>query len=102
MEKGDIFCKKNSALCHKGMNNGKAEGKDINSIWSAYKEIRTGLKLSQDEVVMTSDRLIKAAVSDIENGKRNLSFSTLIDLAQGLGKSPKDLLDFKLPIGEDI
>lgn len=66
------------------------------------KKIRTGLKLSQDEVVMNSDRLIKATISDIENGKRNLSFTTLVDLAKGLRKSPKDLLDFKLPIDEDI
>jgi transcriptional regulator with XRE-family HTH domain len=66
------------------------------------KKLRTGLKLSQDEVVLNSDRLIKATVSDIENGKRNLSFTTLIDLAKGLGKSPKDLLDFKLLIDEDM
>jgi len=58
------------------------------------KKLRTESKLSQDEVVMNSDRLIKATVSDIENGKRNLSFTTLIDLAKGLGQSPKELLDF--------
>ena len=45
------------------------------------KKLRIQSKLSQDEVVMNSDRLIKATISDIENGKRNLSFTTLIDLA---------------------
>ena len=55
------------------------------------KKLRTELKLSQDDVVMNSDRLIKATVSDIENGKRNLSFTTLVDLAKGLGQSPKEL-----------
>ncbi|WP_117614457.1 helix-turn-helix domain-containing protein [Chryseobacterium angstadtii] len=35
-------------------------------------------------------------VSDIENGKRNFAFTTLIDLARGLNVSPKDLLDFKI------
>lgn len=58
------------------------------------KKIRTELNLSQDEVVLNSDKLIKATVSDIENGKRNFSYSTLLDLAKGLGKHPKDLLDF--------
>jgi transcriptional regulator with XRE-family HTH domain len=60
------------------------------------KKLRTESKLSQDEVVMNSDRLIKATVSDIENGKRNLSFTTFIDLAKGLGRSPKELLDFDI------
>lgn len=58
------------------------------------KKIRTDLNLSQDEVVLNSDKLIKATISDIENGKRNLSFTTLLDLAKGLGKQPKDLLDY--------
>ena len=60
------------------------------------KKLRTELNLSQDEVVLNSDKLIKATISDIENGKRNFSFSTLLDLAKGLGKHPKDLLDFDL------
>jgi transcriptional regulator with XRE-family HTH domain len=60
------------------------------------KKIRTELGMSQDDVVLNSDKLIKATVSDIENGKRNLSFTTLLDLAKGLGKHPKQLLDFDL------
>ncbi len=60
------------------------------------KKLRTELNLSQDEVVLNSDKLIKATVSDIENGKRNFSYSTLLDLAKGLGKHPKDLLDFDI------
>lgn len=61
------------------------------------RKLRTDAKLSQDDVVLNSNNLIKATVSDIENGKRNLSFTTLIDLAKGLGKKPKELLDFELP-----
>ncbi len=57
------------------------------------KELRMQAGLSQDEVVLNSNNLIKATISDIENGKRNLSFTTLIDLAKGLGISPKELLD---------
>jgi plasmid maintenance system antidote protein VapI len=48
---------------------------------------------------MNSDRLVvKATVSDVENGKRDLAFTTLIDLAKGLGKNPKELLDFDLSV----
>lgn len=65
------------------------------------KKLRTELKLSQNDVVMNSDRLIKATVSNIENGKRNLSFTTLIDLAKGLGKQPKELFDFEINIEEE-
>ena len=65
------------------------------------KKLRTESKLSQDNVVLNSDRLIKATVSDIENGKRNLSFTTLIDLAKGLGRNPKELLDFNLSEEEE-
>ena len=66
------------------------------------KKLRTESKLSQDDVVMNSNRLIKATISDIENGKRNLSFTTLIDLAKGLGKSPKELLDFNLSLDDEL
>lgn len=62
------------------------------------RNLRTQLKLSQDDVVTNSSRLIKATVSDIENGKRNLSFTTLLDLAKGLGVHPKELLDFKIDL----
>ena len=66
------------------------------------KQLRKELKLSQDEVVMNSERLIKATVSDIENGKRDLSFTTLIDLAKGLGRSPKELLDIDLYLEDEL
>jgi len=65
------------------------------------KKLRTGLKLSQDDVVLNSNRLIKATVSDIENGKRNLSFTTLIDLAKGLKIHPKELMDFKIDLDKE-
>lgn len=52
--------------------------------------------LTQDDVVLKSNRLTKGTVSDIENGKRNLSFTTLIDLAKGLNLHPRELLDYDL------
>lgn len=65
------------------------------------KKLRLESKLSQDDVVLNSEKLIKATVSDIENGKRNLSFTTLIDLAKGLGRNPKELLDFDFYADEE-
>ncbi|WP_228410858.1 helix-turn-helix domain-containing protein [Chryseobacterium taklimakanense] len=60
------------------------------------KKIRLDKKLSQDDVVLNSFRITKGTISDIENGKRNLSFTTLIDLAKGLDLHPKVLMDFEI------
>lgn len=60
------------------------------------KELRLKSGLTQDDVVLNSSKITKATVSDIENGKRNFAFTTLIDLAKGLNLSPKDLLNFKI------
>jgi len=79
----------------------KQKEKILKSFGQHIKNIRTELKLSQDDVVLNSHRLIKATVSDIENGKRNLSFTTLIDLAKGLGKHPKELFDFEIKIDNE-
>lgn len=62
------------------------------------RDLREKLDLSQDDVVLNANRITKGTVSDIENGKRNLSFTTLIDLAKGLEKHPKELLDYKFDI----
>lgn len=64
------------------------------------KDLRTKSGLTQDEVVLNSTKITKGTVSDIENGKRNFSFTTLIDLAKGLKKYPKELLDCDLDITE--
>lgn len=60
------------------------------------KDLRLKSGLTQDDVVLNSSKITKGTVSDIENGKRNFAFTTLIDLARGLNVSPKDLLDFKI------
>lgn len=71
-----------------------------NSLYGA-NGMRVKLGLSQDDVVLNSSRITKGTVSDIENGKRNLSFTTLIDLAKGLKVHPKDLLDFKSDLDKE-
>jgi len=60
------------------------------------KDLRIKSGLTQDDVVLNSSKITKGTVSDIENGKRNFAFTTLIDLAKGLNVSPKDLLKFKI------
>lgn len=60
------------------------------------KDLRLKSGLTQDDVVLNSSKITKGTVSDIENGKRNFAFTTLIDLARGLNVSLKDLLDFKI------
>lgn len=60
------------------------------------KNLRVKSGLTQDDIVLNSNSITKATISDIENGKRNLSFTTLIDLAKGMNKHPKELLDFSI------
>jgi len=59
-----------------------------------FRTLRKSLGLSQDAVVINSDRLVKSTVSDVENGKRNFEFTTLLDLEKDIRKPPKDLLDY--------
>lgn len=68
-----------------------------------FRKIRKGLGLSQDQVVANSERLVKSTVSDTENGKRNIELTTLFDLAKGVGKTPKELLeyDYNLKVSSD-
>lgn len=64
------------------------------------KNLREQLNLSQDQVAANSDKLTKATLSDIENGKRNAAVTTLLDLARGLKIHPKKLLDFNFKFEE--
>ena len=74
----------------------KAKNEKLVKFGLHIKSIRENLNLSQDQVVVNSNKLTKGTLSDIENGKRNLSFTTLLDLARGLEKKPKELLDLDL------
>jgi len=60
------------------------------------KQLRLKSGLTQDDVVLNSSKITKATISDIENGKPNFAFTTLIDLSKGLNVLPKDLVDFKI------
>jgi len=69
----------------------KKFGKHIN-----YLREKSGL--SQNDVVLNGNKITKGTISDIENGKRNLSLTTLIDLANGLKVHPKELFDFEFEL----
>nr|WP_314495838.1 helix-turn-helix transcriptional regulator [uncultured Chryseobacterium sp.] len=58
------------------------------------RNLRKNKNLSQDKVVANSSTLTKATISEIENGKRNPEFTTILDLAKGLGVQPYELLDY--------
>jgi transcriptional regulator with XRE-family HTH domain len=57
------------------------------------KSTREQLKLSQDDVAARCD-VTKGNLSNIENGKKDFTFTTLLEIAKGLGIHPKELLDF--------
>ena len=58
------------------------------------RNLREQLNFSQDQVVANSEKLTKATLSEIENGKRNAAITTVLDLAKGLNVHPKELFDF--------
>lgn len=59
------------------------------------RKIRESLNLSQDDVVVRCD-VTKGNLSNIENGKKDFHYTTLLEIAKGLGVDAKELLDFKL------
>ena len=56
------------------------------------RKIRENLNLSQDEVAARC-ALTKGNLSAIENGKKDYTITTLLELARGLGCHPKKLFD---------
>jgi len=69
--------------------------KILKSLGELVLKIRTDKGLSQEEVSYRCD-VDRAKISKIENGTANSNITTLVELAKGLGISPKDLMDFKL------
>jgi len=60
------------------------------------RKLRKSKGLSQDQVAANSKSLTKATISDIENGKRNPEFTTIIDLANGLNVPLAELVGFQI------
>lgn len=58
----------------------------------ALRLLREKLDLSQDDLAARCE-VTKGNISKIENGKKDFTFTTFLELARGLGKHPKKLLD---------
>ena len=72
--------------------NEKRDRKRLEEFGAYVRQLRENLGMSQDEVVAQCD-LTKGNLSMIENGKKDFAFTTFLELAKGLGKHPKKLLD---------
>lgn len=73
----------------------KEKDKRLVQFGANLRRIRKELGLSQDYIA-TNSNLTKSNVSEIENGNRNLAFTTLLELAKGLGIDPIKLLDYPI------
>lgn len=73
--------------------NEKRDLKRLIKFGEHLKSTREKLNLSQDEVAATCD-VTKGNLSNIENGKKDFTFTTLLEISKGLGVSLKDLLDY--------
>lgn len=67
--------------------------KRLQTFGEHLRKIREGLNLSQDQVVAKCD-VTKGNLSNIENGNKDFTFTTLLEIAKGLGIEPKELLGF--------
>ncbi|WP_426328619.1 helix-turn-helix domain-containing protein [Pedobacter sp. R-06] len=73
--------------------NEERDRKRLQKFGQNLRTIREKLGLSQDQVVANCD-LTKGNLSNIENGNKDFTFTTLLEIAKGLGIPPKELLDF--------
>lgn len=72
--------------------NEKRDKKRLVEFGAHVRALRESLNMSQDEVAANCD-ITKGNLSAIENGKKDFTFTTLLELSRGLGKHPKKLLD---------
>jgi transcriptional regulator with XRE-family HTH domain len=72
--------------------NEKRDKKRLKQIGVYLKSVRENLGLSQDQLAANCD-VTKANISMIENGNKDYTMTTFLELARGLGKHPKKLLD---------
>lgn len=56
------------------------------------RELRDKAGLSQDQLASRCD-LTKSNISNIENGKKDFTFTTFLEYAKGLNKHPKNLIN---------
>lgn len=78
----------------------KSQDKRLVQFGAHVRNLRKGLGLSQDDVAANSN-LTKSNLSEIERGNRNLAFTTLLEIAKGMGVEPKKLLDLKIDLDRE-
>ncbi|SEN66208.1 Helix-turn-helix [bacterium A37T11] len=54
-------------------------------IGSNVKEYRTKVNLTQSQLAEKCGKMDRSKISDIENAKEDFMFSTLLEIAEGLG-----------------
>jgi len=74
--------------------NEKRDRKRLESFGAHLRQLREAKGLSQDQVVSQCD-VTKGNLSNIENGRKDFTFTTFLELAKGLEISPKKLADFE-------
>jgi len=74
--------------------NEKRDKKRLEDFGVKLKAMREKLNLSQDEVAARCD-VTKGNLSNIENGKKDFTYTTLLEIAKGLGITVSKLMDFK-------
>jgi transcriptional regulator with XRE-family HTH domain len=72
--------------------NEKRDKKRLLQLGEHIRKVRESVGLSQDELASRCD-VDKGNLSAIENGKKDYTITTLLELARGMGKHPKKLLD---------
>jgi transcriptional regulator with XRE-family HTH domain len=72
--------------------NEKTDKQRLVEIGKHIRYIRESLGMSLDELAASCD-VEKSKISMIENGKKDFAITTLIELARGMGKHPKKILD---------
>ncbi len=74
--------------------NEKRDKKRLKDFGVNVKALREKLNLSQDDVAARCD-VTKGNLSNIENGKKDFTYTTLLEIAKGLGITVAKLTDFK-------
>lgn len=74
--------------------NEKRDKRRLEDFGANLKTLRERLNLSQDDVAARCD-ITKGNLSNIENGKKDLTYTTLLEIAKGLGITVSKLTDYK-------
>jgi transcriptional regulator with XRE-family HTH domain len=61
------------------------------------KHLRTNQNLSFRQLAQNCN-IDHSDISKIEKGEKNIQFTTIIELAKGLGLHPRELFDFEINI----